>query len=146
MLVDTAQFFHASLPDVETHILSEGILLNHQGVVNLSGFASHAAGDVNVFGCTRLEGVRITASEPDFIQSVFDKISVFHIDRDAVDDTLLEVNAFDKHQSRAGVFPWVCSSFTYPRPIPASAITHVSHFEKNDIRIPMEFYSPRSHG
>lgn len=147
MLIDTAQFFHASLPDVESRILSEGILLNHQGLINLSGFASHAAGYVNMFGCARLEGVHVTESaEPHFVQSFFDRISVFHIDRDQIDVESLEMNDYDKHQSRAGVFPWFCSSYTYPRHIPASAITSVSHFDKNDIRIPMEFYSPRCHG
>lgn len=146
MLTHTDNLFHASLPDVEARIVSEGILLNHQGLVNLSGFASHAAGYVNMFGCSRLEGVRVTESEPHFIQSFFDRISVFHIDQNQIDVESLEMNDYDKQQSRAGVFPWFCSSFTYPRHIPASAITDVSYFDKNDIRIPLEFYSPRGHG
>jgi len=147
MLVDTAQFFHASLPDVESRILSEGILLNHQGVINLSGFASHAAGYVNMFGCARLEGVHVTESdEPRFVQSFFTTISVFHIDDGVIDESILKVNDYDRRQSRAGIFPFACSSYTYTRHIPASAITSVSHFDKNDIRIPMEFYSPRGHG
>ena len=146
MLTHTDNLFHASLPDVEARIISEGILLNHQGLINLSGFASHAAGYVNMFGCSRLEGVRVTESEPHFIQSFFTTISVFQIDNDAVDDSILQVNDYDRRQSRAGIFPFTCSSYTYPRHIPASAITSVSHFDKNDIRIPMEFYSPRCHG
>lgn len=146
MLTHTDNLFHASLPDVEARIVSEGILLNHQGLVNLSGFASHAAGYVNMFGCSRLEGVRVTRSEPHFIQSFFDRISVFHIDQNQIDVESLVMNAYDKQQSQAGVFPWFCSSFTYPRHIPASAITDVSYFDKNDIRIPLEFYSPRGHG
>jgi hypothetical protein len=146
MLTHTDSLFHASLPDVEARIVSEGILLNHQGLVNLSGFASHAAGYVNMFGCSRLEGVRVTQSEPHFIQSFFDRISVFHIDQNQIDVESLVMNDYDKQQSRAGVFPWFCSSFTYPRHIPASAITDVSYFDKNDIRSPLEFYSPRGHG
>lgn len=146
MLTHTDSLFHASLPDVEARIVSEGILLNHQGLVNLSGFASHAAGYVNMFGCSRLEGVRVTQSEPHFVQSFFDRISVFHIDQNQIDIESLVMNAYDKQQARAGVFPWFCSSFTYPRHIPASAITDVSYFDKNDIRIPLEFYSPRGHG
>jgi hypothetical protein len=57
MLTQTTNLFHASLPDVESRIVSEGILLNHQGLINLSGFASHAAGYVNLLGCVRIEGV-----------------------------------------------------------------------------------------
>lgn len=146
MLVDTANFYHASLPDVENRILSEGILLNHQGVVNLSGLASHAAGYVNMFGCARLEGIRMTESEPHFVQKFFDTISVYQIDPDVIDESALQINDYDWHQSRSGVFPFACSSYTYPFPIPASAIERVSHYDRNDFRIPLEFYSPRSHG
>jgi hypothetical protein len=146
MLTQTTNLFHASLPDVESRIVSEGILLNHQGLINLSGFASHAAGYVNLLGCVRIEGVRITESEPHVVQSFFDTISVFHIDTDQIDTSALRDNTYDREQSRYGLFPFVCSSFTYPYHIPPTAITSVSHFEKNDIRIPMEFYSPRSHG
>ena len=146
MLTQTEVLFHASLPDVEPFILAEGILVNHQHLVNLSGFASHAAGYVNMFGCARLNGVRVTEAEPHFLQTFFDSISVFHVDTSQIDTDALRENEYDKHQSRAGVFPFVCSSYTYPHHIPASAITSVSHFDMNDIRIPMEFYSPRSHG
>lgn len=146
MFTQTENLFHAALPDVEELILDRGILLNHRGVVNLSGFASHAAGYVNMFGCARLEGVRVTRQEPHFVQSFFESISVFSIDVAQIDLDSLEVNDYDRHQSRHGVLPWVCSSYTYPFHVPASAITSVHRFEKNDIRIPTEFYSRRAHG
>ena len=138
--------FHATLPDVEELILDEGLLLNHQKVVNLSGLPEHAAGYVNLLGCVRLEGVRPTSDEPHFVQTFFTSITVFDIDPECLAVDELETNEYDHHQSTYGVLPSVCSSYVYRHHIPPYSIRGISRFELNDYRIPVEFRSPRRHG
>lgn len=143
MLTVAEVLYHATYPDFEKLIDENGLIPGVNDSVALCSSPSHAAGFVNMFGCSRIVAVRPTTLEEcakkipsDLIVTQdFDVILVVGVRVADLDERGFTMNLFDRSQSANGVLPMYLQSYDYDAPIPPSAIIEKHWFDKGDKRI-----------
>ena len=149
MLTVTEVLYHATYPDVEDAIEDSGLLPGVNGCVSLCTFPAHAAGFINMFGCSRMLGTRhiddlkATKIPSDLLVTEdFESILVVGVKVSMLDDRDISMNMYDKSQAVTGVLPAFLQSYEHYGPIPVDAIIEKHWFTKDDKRIdPMFYYS-----
>jgi hypothetical protein len=149
MFTVTEVLYHATFPDVEDSIDESGILPGVNGHVSLCTFPAHAAGFVNMFGCSRMLGTRYlddlnaTKIPPDLlVTEEFESILVVGVKVSMLDDRDISMNMYDKSQAVTGVLPQFVQSYDHYGPIHVDAIIEKHWFTKDDKRIePMFHYA-----
>jgi len=149
MLTVTEVLYHATYPDVEDAIEDSGLLPGVNGCVSLCTFPAHAAGFINMFGCSRMLGTRYdmpwkaTKIPSDLLVTEdFESILVVGVKVSMLDDRDISMNMYDKSQAVTGVLPAFLQSYEHYGPIPVDAIIEKHWFTKDDKRIdPMFYYS-----
>jgi hypothetical protein len=150
MLTVTDVLYHATYPDVEGLIDDNGLFPGVDGCVSLCTLAPHAAGFINMFGCTKMLGVSDTSSldtrksipSDILVTESFESILVIGVAVSALDDRDISMNMNDKSQAVTGVFPMFLQSYDHDGPIHVDAIVEKLWFSKDDKRIdPLFYYS-----
>lgn len=147
-MITTNLLYHATYPDAEDSIDDNGLLSGVNGCVSLCTFPHHAAGFINMFGCSRIIGVRhLDAWDtykriPDdvFITEIFQSILVYAIDTSMIDYQNVSMNAFDKSQVLRGVLPAFMQSYEYRGSIRPDALVEKYWFPKDDKHIDSCFH------
>jgi hypothetical protein len=148
MLTVTEVLYHATYPDAEESIDENGLLPGVDGCVSLCTFPSHAAGFVNMFGCSRMLGLEsalnLDSRKPIPSSLVytddFDSILVVGVKVAMLDDRDFSMNMYDKSQSVTGILPQFLQSYDHDGPIHRDAIIEKHWFTKDDKRIDRLFY------
>jgi hypothetical protein len=147
MFTVTEVLYHATFPDVEDSIDESGILPGVNGHVSLCTFPAHAAGFVNMFGCSRMLGTRYlddlnaTKIPPDLlVTEEFESILVVGVKVSMLDDRDISMNMYDKSQAVTGVLPQFVQSYDHYGPIHVDAIIEKHWFTKDDKRIEAMFH------
>jgi hypothetical protein len=142
--------YHATYPDVEGLIDDNGLFPGVNGCVSLCTLAPHAAGFINMFGCSRMLGVSDTSSldirkpipSELMVTERFESILVIGVKTSALDDRDISMNMNDKSQAVTGVLPMFLQSYDHDGPIHVDAIVEKLWFSKDDKRIdPLFYYS-----
>jgi hypothetical protein len=146
MFTVTEVLYHATYPDVEDAIDESGLLPGVDGSVSLCTFPAHAAGFINMFGCSRMLGTRhiddlkATKIPPDLLVTEdFESILVVGVKVSMLDDRDISMNMYDKSQSVTGVLPTFLQSYDHDGPIHVDAIIEKHWFDKDDKRIDQLF-------
>ncbi len=143
MLSIAEVMYHAAYPDSEDAIDECGLLPGVNGSVSLCASPAHAAGFLNMLGCSRMTGLRYidgynsTMKIPSGIMMSddFDSILVIGVKVAALDDRDFKMNMYDKSQAVSGVLPEFVQSYDHYGPIPAGALIEKHWFDKDDKRI-----------
>jgi hypothetical protein len=149
MITITEVLYHATYPDVEDSIEESGLLPGVSGHVSLCTIPAHAAGFINMFGCSRILGTRYVddphvAKVPNdlLVTEDFESILVVGVKVSMLDDRDISMNMHDKSQSISGMLPQFLQSYEHYGPIHVDAIIEKHWFSKDDKRIdPKFFYS-----
>lgn len=149
MFTVTEVLYHATYPDVEDSIDETGLLPGVDGFISLCSFPAHAAGFINMFGCSRMLGTRCiddlkaTKIPPDLLVTEdFESILVVGVKVSMLDDRDISMNMYDKTQAVTGVLPMFLQSYDHDGPIHVDAVIEKHWFDKDDKRIdPLFQYS-----
>lgn len=147
MITLTEVLYHATYPDAEDSIEDSGLLPGVNGHVSLCTVPSHAAGFINMYGCSRMLGTRYiddlkaTKISPDLLVTEdFQSILVVGVKVSMLNDRDISMNMYDKSQSEAGILPQFLQSYDHYGPIPSDAIIERHRFLKDDQRIDHLFF------
>jgi hypothetical protein len=139
--------YHATYPDVEDSIEDSGLLPGVNGHVSLCTVPSHAAGFINMYGCSRMLGTRYTddlnatkITSDLLVTEDFQSILVVGVKVSMLDDRDISMNMYDKSQSISGILPQFLQSYEHYGPIPVDAIIEKHRFLKDDKRIDHLFF------
>lgn len=143
MLAIADVLYHATYPDAEDAIYERGLLPGVNGSVSLCVSPAHAAGFINMFGCSRITAMQqipnwnrsIKVPYDTMLSDDFDEILVIGVKVSMLDDRDFVMNMYDKSQAVTGVLPEFVQSYDHSGPIPVDALIEQHWFKKDDRRI-----------
>lgn len=139
--------YHATYPDAEDSIDEFGLLPGVNGCVSLCASPAHAAGFINMFGCSRIVSLQhipgwnrsIKVPPETMLCDEFDSILVVGVKVSMLEDDDFSMNMYDKSQAISGVLPQFVQSYDHDGPIPPDAVIEKHWFNKDDRRIDQLF-------